>query len=305
MKNILILILFLFFANPLFGQVSSEITTDKTQYGVGETIILKATFYNDSDAIHTYRGSSSWIVSLVFSRINLFGDEYLTDDYRDTLFIGDKRELTWELNTSSLFLPKESGEQTIVVDYLGIIDSVSFNSEQYLGGNIVLYFENPVDTSTIRFMADSLNAEVLELRNGFSKWGFSEIQIDSLADELIKDSRVLHIEVYNRRLVSPTSVIATDIKNEGIQNYSFRLLQNYPNPFNPTTTFSFELAQTEKVRFSIFNMIGQEVAILQNNILSAGKHSVNFDGSNLSSGTYFYTLKTSNQLVTKKFTLIK
>ncbi len=305
MKNILILIIFLFFTNLLFGQVSSEITTDKAQYGVGETIILKATFYNDSDAIHTYRGSSSWIVSLVFSRINLFGDEYLTDDYRDTLFIGDKRELIWELDTSSLFLPKESGEQTIVVDYLGIIDSVSFNSEQYLGGNIDLYFENSVDTSTIRFMADSLNAEVLELRNDFSKWGFSEIQIDSLANELIKDSRVLHIEVYNRRLVSPTSVIATDIKNEGIQNYSFRLLQNYPNPFNPTTTFTFELSKPDKVRFSIFNMIGREVAVLQNNRLSAGSHSVNFDASNLASGMYFYRLKTADRVLTKKFTLIK
>ncbi len=83
------------------------------------------------------------------------------------------------------------------------------------------------------------------------------------------------------------------------------LNQNYPNPFNPTTTFTFELSKPDQVRFSIFNMIGQEVAVLQNNRLSAGSHSVNFDASNLASGTYFYRLKTTDIVLTKKFTLIK
>ncbi|XWN36579.1 MAG: T9SS type A sorting domain-containing protein [Balneola sp.] len=305
MKNEVILLIFLFLSNPLFGQVSSETTTDKEQYEVGETIILKAIFYNDTDAIHTYRGSSSNIVRLIFSGINLFGDAITTDDYRDTLFIGDKRELIWELDTSLLFLPKKSGEQTIIVDYLGIIDSVSFQGKQYPGGNFDVYFENSVDTTTIRSMADSLNAKVIELRKSYSKWGFSDIQIDSLAETLIKDPKVLDIEIPSRKFISPTSLIATSNENETIQNYNFRLFQNYPNPFNPTTTFTFELSQPGKVRLSIFNMIGQEVAVLQNNRLSAGSHSVNFDGSNLASGTYFYRLKTADGVLTKKFTLIK
>jgi len=83
------------------------------------------------------------------------------------------------------------------------------------------------------------------------------------------------------------------------------LNQNYPNPFNPTTTFSFEISKPGKVKLSVFNMIGQEVAILQNNILTSGTHSINFDGSNLASGTYFYRLETNGQTLTKKFTLIK
>lgn len=305
MKNEVILFIFLFLSNPLFGQVFSEITTDKAQYEVGETIILKATFYNDTDVIHTYRGSSSNIVRLIFSGTNLFGDAITTDDYRDTLFIGDKRELIWELDTSLLFLPKKSGEQTIIVDYLGIIDSVSFQGKQYLGGNFDVYFENSVDTTTIRSMADSLNAKVIELRKSYSKWGFSDIQIDSLAETLIKDSKVLDIEIPSRKFISPTSLIATSNENETIQNYNLRLFQNYPNPFNPTTTFTFELSQPGKVRLSIFNMIGQEVAVLQNNRLSAGSHSVNFDASNLASGTYFYRLKTAKQVLSKKFTLVK
>ncbi len=305
MKNEVILLIFLFLSNPLFGQVSSETTTDKEQYEVGETIILKAIFYNDTDAIHTYRGSSSNIVRLIFSGINLFGDAITTDDYRDTLFIGDKRELIWELDTSLLFLPKKSGEQTIIVDYLGIIDSVSFQGKQYPGGNFDVYFENSVDTTTIRSMADSLNAKVIELRKSYSKWGFSDIQIDSLAETLIKDPKVLDIEIPSRKFINPTSLIATSNEDETIQNYNFRLFQNYPNPFNPTTTFTFELAQSGKARLSVFNMIGQEVAVLQNNFLSAGKHIVNFDGSNLASGTYFYRLKTTKQVLSKKFTLVK
>lgn len=303
--KIFLMLLFIFASGNLYGQITSEVVVNKNSFESGEKIILTATFYNGSDTIHTFRGSSSYMIRLKFSGVNLFGDGVTTDDARDTLFVGDKRELTWELDTSSLFLPITTGEQTIVLDYLGLIDSVSFNAEQYLGGSLDIYFESSIDTSVIRNMADSLDAEVLETRNGFSKWAFSGIQIDSLADELIKDSRVEYIEIPSREFVHPTSVIATGIENKGAQNYEFRLHQNYPNPFNPTTTFSFGLSQSGNVRLSIFNMIGQEVAVLQNNPLTAGKHSINFGGSNLASGTYFYTLKTANQVLTKKFTLIK
>ena len=84
-----------------------------------------------------------------------------------------------------------------------------------------------------------------------------------------------------------------------------QLYQNYPNPFNPSTTISFELDKQDKVKLEIFNIMGQLVETIQNEVFTAGKHSVKFRADNLSSGVYFYRLRTSASTQTKKFTLIK
>ena len=87
------------------------------------------------------------------------------------------------------------------------------------------------------------------------------------------------------------------------------LLQNYPNPFNPSTTIGFSIPQTSNVSIDIFNVVGERVASLVNQTLEAGYHSVDFNASNLSSGTYIYQLKASGQngtfVETKKMLLMK
>ena len=89
----------------------------------------------------------------------------------------------------------------------------------------------------------------------------------------------------------------------------FVLLQNYPNPFNPSTTISFSLPQTSNITIDIYNVVGERVASLVDQTLEAGYHSVNFDASSLSSGTYIYQLKASGQNGTfveiKKMLLMK
>jgi hypothetical protein len=68
----------------------------------------------------------------------------------------------------------------------------------------------------------------------------------------------------------------------------YSLDQNYPNPFNPSTKISFTLAADSKVDLKVFNILGQEIAVIVNGALAAGSHSYNFDASNLNSGVYFY-----------------
>lgn len=84
-----------------------------------------------------------------------------------------------------------------------------------------------------------------------------------------------------------------------------KLYQNYPNPFNPETKINFYLANAQKINLSVFNYRGQKVAELANGAFKKGLHSVKFNALNLSSGVYFYKLKTSNDLITKKMILIK
>lgn len=85
----------------------------------------------------------------------------------------------------------------------------------------------------------------------------------------------------------------------------YNLTQNYPNPFNPTTQISFQLKNQENVTLKVYNMLGQEVATLLNETMSAGVYNVNFDASKLSSGVYIYTLNAGKFFDSKKMTLLK
>jgi subtilisin family serine protease len=89
------------------------------------------------------------------------------------------------------------------------------------------------------------------------------------------------------------------------QPYEYQLSQNYPNPFNAATTFSYSLANAEKIRIGIYNLQGQEIAVLVDGRQSAGPHQLAFDASQLASGLYFYRLHGSNAVLTRKMVLVK
>jgi uncharacterized protein YlxW (UPF0749 family) len=79
----------------------------------------------------------------------------------------------------------------------------------------------------------------------------------------------------------------------------------YPNPFNPTTTISFDLPVASEVSLTVYNVNGQAVETLVNEQRPAGTFNVSFDGSRLSSGTYFYTLNAGKVRETRKMMLVK
>jgi len=85
----------------------------------------------------------------------------------------------------------------------------------------------------------------------------------------------------------------------------FRLYQNYPNPFNPSTKINYELRITNYVSLKVFDVLGNEVALLVNEKKNAGKYEVEFNSANLSSGVYFYELKSGDFTDKKKMLLIK
>ncbi|MBK8549960.1 MAG: T9SS type A sorting domain-containing protein [Ignavibacteria bacterium] len=72
---------------------------------------------------------------------------------------------------------------------------------------------------------------------------------------------------------------------------SFKLYQNYPNPFNPVTTISYSLPKSEIVKIKIYDVAGKEILLFVNEAKDAGVYEIQFDGSNLASGIYFYKIE--------------
>lgn len=99
------------------------------------------------------------------------------------------------------------------------------------------------------------------------------------------------------------SVTGVDQEQELINE--FALLQNYPNPFNPTTTIQFSIPGSQFATLKVYDILGREVKILVNEVKSPGTYEVKFNGSDLSSGTYFYKITVGNFTQTKKMLLVK
>ena len=93
------------------------------------------------------------------------------------------------------------------------------------------------------------------------------------------------------------------ISNEIPERYS--LFQNYPNPFNPTTNIKFDIQKTSPTKLLIYDALGREVATLVNEELKAGSYQVDWDGSNYTSGVYFYRIQAGDYLETKKMLMLK
>ncbi len=99
------------------------------------------------------------------------------------------------------------------------------------------------------------------------------------------------------------------VESIDIMATSFDLSQNYPNPFNPSTKIRFSipsnLSNAGLTTLSVFDVLGNEVATLVNDNLSSGTYEVDFNASGLSSGVYFYSIKTGNNSISKKMLLVK
>ncbi|MCH7516608.1 MAG: T9SS type A sorting domain-containing protein [Bacteroidetes bacterium] len=107
------------------------------------------------------------------------------------------------------------------------------------------------------------------------------------------------------------------IDNDGTFEYSdvvtvtvgipvlFALSQNYPNPFNPETRIDYTLPEQQNVSLRVYNMLGELVKELVNEVKPAGTYSVTFDGTNLPSGIYVYRIQTEGFSENKKMTFLK
>jgi len=94
-------------------------------------------------------------------------------------------------------------------------------------------------------------------------------------------------------------------KNNNVTPVSYKLFQNYPNPFNPSTMITFNIIKQDRVSLKVYNILGEVVSNLINEVKSPGNYSIRFDAHGLSSGIYFYELNTGNFREAKKMVILK
>lgn len=140
----------------------------------------------------------------------------------------------------------------------------------------------------------------------------TDLKVDRVSIDLhVKNNTQGVAKKFYDNVVIATSYIGpmqttTDVNDVADQIPSeFILYRNYPNPFNPTTTLSFDIGQSSFVSFKVYDVLGNEVAMLVNEEKSAGNYKVEFEASSLSSGIYFYQLKAGTFISTKSMILIK
>jgi hypothetical protein len=103
----------------------------------------------------------------------------------------------------------------------------------------------------------------------------------------------------------PLSEMITSVDIEPTQPTEFILEQNYPNPFNPSTVISYQLPVSSDIVLKVFDVLGNEIATLIDEYKPAGKYEVEFSSSTLPSGVYFYQMRASEYVQTRKMILIK
>lgn len=86
---------------------------------------------------------------------------------------------------------------------------------------------------------------------------------------------------------------------------TYSLGQNYPNPFNPVTTINYSVPQTSHIRLAVYNLLGEQVALLVNESKETGTYQASFDASNLNSGVYIYRMESNNFMDVKKLVVMK
>lgn len=101
------------------------------------------------------------------------------------------------------------------------------------------------------------------------------------------------------------NVTGIDEELIGLRPEDFALYSNYPNPFNPSTKIRYAISQTAFTSIKVYSIVGEEVATLINELKTPGIYEINFDGTELTSGTYFYKLESGNFSQTKKMIILK
>lgn len=208
----------------------------------------------------------------------------------DTLFVKNYNgnPIDWDPNTSS---GNEYGVCIKVLDSNSIL----------LGGNGTQRFTNQQLKIILRL--DSLGS--ISWKHVIESENYSRL----FSIEISNENKLLYLGVDdalpNKIFIIKTSYDITDIPKEQSIPLQYFLSQNYPNPFNPVTKIQYSLQKSSYVTIKVYDILGNEITTLVDDVKQAGNYNIEFIGNNLSSGIYYYRMQSRNFSETKKFILLQ
>ena len=156
------------------------------------------------------------------------------------------------------------------------------------------------DTNELRFYGSGTGIWFSSSPNGGMWSSFFNTNVIGGDPAVLKLSDVNYIMIYTGPPY-PNSIY----ENNYVSN-QFILFQNYPNPFNPRTVISYSLLAASEVSLKVYDVLGNEISTVVNEKINAGSYEVEFDGSNFSSGIYFYKMEADGYVIdTKCMVLLK
>ena len=198
---------------------------------------------------------------------------------------------------------------------IGVVnDAALANNIHYSEANQMLYFHHKGESTIYRMNIDDGSTESVIERNGNGFFDISDNQIywTDTIETKISDLDGGNTEAFNTKFGLRSHFVVVDESNTAVSNEfiteqpsKVQLKQNYPNPFNPTTTIQFDIPVNSEVSLTLYNMLGQKVSTIYKGRLNSGSHSFTLNAKELSSGVYIYQLRTGQQTLTKRLTLIK
>lgn len=180
------------------------------------------------------------------------------------------------------------------------------NAKVVVEGNYFLNVPNAIDIG----YEDSGPGELVERNNVYSNCGTgaqsagTAFEPTSVYSYTIDDPATIPamLQLY----AGSGKVNVTDVKESGVvAPAKFDLKQNYPNPFNPSTKISYQLQQSGFVTLAVYDVLGNQIETLVNQLQQPGEYSILFEAAKYPSGIYMYSLRSGNMAQTKKMILIK
>ncbi len=164
---------------------------------------------------------------------------------------------------------------------------------------------NEIVVENQEFFAATDSAVLFSLNGGLS-WNrrYPEEDITGARSLLVWGTKIFAGTVKGIYSRTVEDLVSVRSPNRGIPT-AIHLAQNFPNPFNPKTIIEYETPDTRHVKLTVYDVLGREVAVLVNAIQQPGSHRVQFDGSHLASGVYFYRMEAGTFVETKRLVLIR
>ena len=208
---------------------------------------------------------------------------------------GDYSEV-WSFTTfSQLQTPTLLNPRNGQLDVGTVTDFDWSDIENALGYNLEV--STASDMNTIVFKSDTISTSDYIMTESLAQNQLHYWRVKALSNNSMQSSEWSKIQSFGTGVRTNTEydVVPTD----------YSLNQNYPNPFNPTTTITYSLPQSGMVKLNVYDITGRFITTLVDGVKGVGTHTVQFEGSSLSSGMYVYTLETDGYRQTRQMMLVK